>query len=107
MDFSILYRFVWNPTGVFKLFRGKLRLEPYIFVAAMAIFQGLKPYVGHFDDIPKAPFAPLMNLLVGFLLFLLFPIVNVIVVTLTTTYLGSERPAFLSILSAFILCQLP
>jgi hypothetical protein len=107
MDYSILYRVVWEPSEVFKQFKGKPRLEPYIFVGAIVLLQGLKPYVGHFEELTKAPFALPINLLAGFLLFLLFPIVSALIVTLSATLLGNEKPPYLSLLSAFILCSLP
>lgn len=107
MDYSILYRVVWEPGEVFKQFKVKARLEPYIFIGAIVLLQGLKPYVGHFGEITKAPSALFMNLLVGFLFFLLFPIVSALIVTLSATLLGNEKPPYLSLLSAFILCSLP
>jgi hypothetical protein len=107
MDYSILYRVIWKPGEVFKQFKDKPRLEPYIFIGAIVILQCLKPYVGHVEEMTKAPFTLLMNLLVGFLFFLLFPIVSAIVVTLAATLLGNERPPYFPLLSAFILCALP
>jgi len=107
MDFSILFRVIWSPSDVFKQFKEKLRLEPYIFIGILAIFQGLMPYLGRFGEISQSGFAVTMNVLVGYLFFLAFPIVNVLVVTLAITFLGGERPSFFSILSALILCHLP
>ena len=107
MDFSILYRVVWKPSAVFKQFKDKPRLEPYILVGVLVLLQGLKPYWGHFDAITAAPSAFAMNLLFGFLFFVLFPIMDAVVVVLTASILGGAKPRFLSFLSAFILCALP
>ncbi len=107
MDFSILYRVVWKPGEVFKQFKDKARLEPYILIAMIVLFQGLKPYWRHFEAVSAAPLAFTMNLLFGFLLFILFPIADAVIVTITASILGGEKPRFLSLLSAFILCALP
>ncbi len=109
MDFSIFYLVILKPGEVFKQFLSKLRLEPYVFLGVFMLFLIVTQYWGRFEEAAISPMPIILQILISYFLFyILFPVLNTVVVILMTYILmRGKKLQFLSLLSAFILCALP
>lgn len=103
MDFTILYRFIWQPRKVFQQFVDKTRLEPFVFVVAYAILS----YLWYFWGLLKTPHLFLLSLFQGLFTSLIFPVVNAIIAFLMVRFWLGKTISFLSVVSVAILCGVP
>jgi hypothetical protein len=103
MDFSILYRVLWQPSKVAKQFDGKIRIEPFIFVLAYAVLS----YLWYFTDLIKTPFFLIVRILEGLSVALLFPALNTIVAFLFIRFIFQVRLNIIQLFSLFIVCGIP
>ena len=107
MDFTILYRVLWKPSAVFKRFAGKLRTEPFVLIAVIAIISGINAYVGRFQEVLDHPVWFPVGLIQSSLILLLPPTIDAVVVFLLVLLLMKVRTKFLVLVSAFVLCEMP
>jgi hypothetical protein len=107
MDFRILYRFIFKPSTVFREFLAKQRLEPLIFVGMLSIIGCLAAYVSHPKTLINRPWLIILGLLQSASALLVFPVLSTILVFLATRYVLRTKIAFITLLSAFVLCELP
>lgn len=107
MDFRILYRVIFRPNTVFREFLDKQRLEPLIFVGMLSIIANLAAYASHFEDIINKPWLIIIGLLQGALVLLAFPVLSAILVLLAAHFVLKTKIGFITLLSVFILGELP
>ena len=107
MDFRILYQVFFRPGMVFKEFMDKQRLEPLIFVGILSIIASLTAYVGHFEDVINKPWLIIIGLLQSALALLAFPVLSTIFVFWAAHSVLRIKIAFITLLSVFVLCELP
>src|SRR5512147_3009549 len=103
MDFSILYRVLWQPRKVATQFDGNIRFEPFIFVLAYAVLS----YLWYFTDLIKTPFLLIVRILDGLPVILLLPALHTIVAFLVIRYIFHVRFKFIQLFSLFIVCGMP
>ncbi len=104
MDFSILFRVLYNPRRVFEEWGDKPRPEPLIFIAFLAVVLNIIAYIGRFAEILNHPLLFIFLVLFGLLALLILPILQAMLIWVITL---AARAKFFSLLSAFILCILP
>lgn len=103
MDLTVLFRVVWQPKKVFHQFVGKTRVEPFIFVVLYVVGS----YLWYKKDLIRQPVLFLINLLDGFSVALLFPVLNATLSYLLVRYCLKHNVRYMALVSVFILCALP
>jgi hypothetical protein len=107
MDFSILYRVLWQPSDVFKDFAGKIRKEPFILLGFIPILALINTYK---DDPQQIHNHPSLLLIVPFQVYvftLLGSFIEALIIVLIARFAMNINTGFLSFVSAFTLCWLP
>jgi hypothetical protein len=107
MDFSIIYRVLWEPSNVFKTFEGKTRKEPFILLGLIPLLVLINTFKGNFQEIQNHPSFLFITPLQVYVATLVSPLVQAVIVVLITRFAMNTRAGFFSFVSAFILCWLP
>lgn len=107
MDFSILYRVLWEPSNVFKTFEGKTRKEPFILLGVIPVLVLINTFKGNFQQIQNHPSFLFITPLQVYIATLVIPLVQAVIVVLIVRFAMNTRAGFFSFVSAFILCWLP
>lgn len=107
MDFSILYRVLWEPSNVFKTFEGKTRKEPFLLLGVIPLLVLINTFKGNFQQIQNHPSLLFITPLQVYIATLVSPLVQAVIVVLIARFAMNTRAGFFSFVSAFILCWLP
>jgi len=107
MDLTILYRVLWKPSTVFREFKDRQRIEPFILICAAVVIPLILAYKNDIQQIVDHPSLLLTGLLQGFFFSLLFPGLEALIVFLSARLIFNVKSNLLTLLSAFILCGLP
>jgi len=107
MDFSILYRVLWQPSEVFKDFSGKTRKEPFILLGMIPLLALINTYKDNLQQIQNQPSLFFIVPLQVYISTLVSPLIQALIIVLIAKFAMNTKAGFLSFVSAFILCWLP
>jgi hypothetical protein len=107
MDFSILYRVLWQPGEVFKAFAGKTRKEPFILLGVIPFLALINTYKDDIQQIQNHPSLLFIVPIQVYISTLVSPLIQALIVVLIARFAMNLKAGFFSFVSAFILCFLP